>query len=68
MQDPLLVIALLACAAVGVVLVLGLNSFRKDGAKARSTSNKLMQWRIGLQFLAIVLILLFVFVRGQSGN
>jgi len=66
-QDPLLIIALLACIVVLVILLLGINSFRKgdDGGKQ---SNKFMRWRLIAQFVAVVLIMVFVYVRGQSGG
>ena len=68
MQDPLLIIALLACLAVLVILLLGINSFRKGTADAARESNKYMRWRIIAQFGAVVLIMIFVWVRGQSGG
>ncbi|WP_224816997.1 twin transmembrane helix small protein [Hasllibacter sp. MH4015] len=67
-DDPLLLAGLIACAAVLVVLLLGINSFRRGGTDGSKRSNKLMQWRIGLQFLAIVLLLAFVFFRRQAGG
>ncbi|MEL6952905.1 MAG: twin transmembrane helix small protein [Pseudomonadota bacterium] len=54
---------LLACIAVLVVLLMGINAFRKDGQDNRSRSNRLMQWRIGLQALAVVVILIVVAAR-----
>ncbi len=68
MEDPLLIIALLACLAVLVILLLGINSFRKGTAEAAKESNKFMRWRLIAQFGAVVLIMLFVFVRSQSGG
>ena len=67
-DDPLLLIALLACAVVLVILLLGINAFRKGGVDASKQSNKLMQWRIGAQFVAILLLLAFAFFRGTSGG
>jgi hypothetical protein len=67
-EDPLLIIALLACLAVLVILLLGINSFRKGTAEAAKESNKFMRWRLIAQFGAVVLIMLFVFVRSQSGG
>lgn len=67
-NDPLLIAGLVACAAVAIVLLLGINSFRKGGAEGAKQSNKFMQWRIGLQFLAILLLLAFVYFRRQSGG
>ncbi|ABD53467.1 twin transmembrane helix small protein [Jannaschia sp. CCS1] len=67
-DDPLLIAGLVACVAVLVILLLGINSFRKGGADGAKTSNKLMQWRLGAQFLAILLLLAFVYFRRQSGG
>lgn len=50
----------LAVLAVGVVLVLGLwNMMRGNNP---NLSQRLMRWRVGLQFLAIVLIMLTVYL------
>lgn len=68
MQDPLLIIALLACLAVLGILLMGINSFRKGTAEAAKESNKYMWWRLIAQFGAVVLIMVLVFVRGQSGG
>lgn len=67
-DDPLLIIALVACAIVLIILLLGINAFRKGGLEGSKQSNKLMQWRIGAQFVAILLILAFVYVRGRAGS
>jgi hypothetical protein len=68
LNDPLLIIALLACAAVLVILLMGINSFRRCGDYARQNSNKFMRWRLIAQFIAVALILAFVYVRRQSGG
>jgi uncharacterized membrane protein affecting hemolysin expression len=67
-EDPLLIIALLACGVVLVVLLLGINSFRRGGEYAQKNSNKFMRWRLIAQFIAVLLILAFVYVRRQSGG
>ncbi|MBF9059693.1 twin transmembrane helix small protein [Rhodobacterales bacterium HKCCSP123] len=68
MEDPLLIIALLACLAVLVILLLGINSFRKGTAEAAKESNRYMRWRLIAQFGAVVLIMVFVFLRSQTGG
>ncbi len=68
MEDPLLIIALVACLGVLVILLLGINAFRKGGAEGAKQSNKFMRWRLIAQFVAVVLIMVFVWVRGQSGG
>ena len=68
LSDPLLIIALLACLAVLVILLMGVNSFRRGGEYARQNSNKFMRWRLIAQFIAIVLVLAFIYVRRQTGG
>lgn len=61
--DPLFIIAALVMLAVVVVLVRGITLFGKGGVEAAKKSNRMMQWRLGLQFLAVVLILFFFWMR-----
>ena len=67
MGDPLFVLILLACLAVVVVLMLGLGGFASGGAFNKRNSNKLMRLRILAQFIAVVLIVLYVFLRNTGG-
>lgn len=60
MQAVLYYLTMVAVAAVFVVLLLGLWSLSRG--KSPNLSQKLMRWRVGLQFVAIVLIMLFVYV------
>jgi hypothetical protein len=50
----------LAIGAVAVVLVLGLYNMLRGGSP--NLSQKLMRWRVVLQFIAIVIIMLTVWV------
>jgi cytochrome b subunit of formate dehydrogenase len=50
-----------AVVAVFVVLLAGLWNLTRG--KSPNLSQKLMRWRVGLQFVAIVIIMLFVFVH-----
>jgi hypothetical protein len=52
-------LAAIAMVAVAAILIRGLVNMMKGGSS--TTSNKLMQARVLLQFIAIVLILLAVF-------
>lgn len=61
-----MVILLLAMAAVVVVLVIGIGGFAKGGAFNAKYSNKMMRLRILFQFIAVVLIVLYVFLRGKG--
>lgn len=60
MTGALLVLVPLSLLAVAVVLVLGLRSFMQEGKEARERSNRLMQWRIALQLVAVGVLFLLV--------
>ncbi|MFN3823797.1 MAG: twin transmembrane helix small protein [Pseudorhodobacter sp.] len=66
LSDPLFIIAALACLGVLVILMIGVGGFAKGGDFNRKHANRLMRWRIYAQFGAVVLILLFVFVRRMT--
>ena len=65
--DPLFILILLACLAVVVVLMLRLGGFAKGSGWAKNNSNRLMRYRIAAQFVAVLLILAYVALRG-TGN
>lgn len=67
-QDPLFIVVVLACLAVVAVLMLGLGGFAKGSGWANKNSNKLMRYRIGAQFIAVLLIVLYVFLRQNGGE
>jgi hypoxia induced protein len=67
MDDPLYVIVVLAILSVVVVLVIGLAGFAAGGEFNRKYGNKLMRLRILFQFIAVGLILLYIFMRGTGG-
>lgn len=60
------ILAALFMVAVVIVLIRGLANMMKGGSG--NTSNKLMQARVFLQFIALVLILLAVYFNRQSGG
>jgi preprotein translocase subunit SecG len=66
-DDPLFIVVLLAVLAVVVVLMIGLGGFAGGGAFNKKNSNKLMRYRIIAQFIAVLLILGFVWLRGDAG-
>ncbi len=52
-----------AVGAVATVLLLGLVNMLRQGPANRSQT--LMRWRVGLQFLAIVIIVIVLWTRGH---
>jgi len=63
LSDPLFIVAAIACLGVLIILMIGIGGFAKGGDFNRKHANRIMRWRIYAQFGAVVLILLFVFVR-----
>ncbi|MGJ8547080.1 MAG: twin transmembrane helix small protein [Sulfitobacter sp.] len=67
MSDPFLILLIVAVAAVAIVLIMGLGSFAEGGKFNKRNSNKLMRLRILAQFIAVVLIVVYVwFIKGTS--
>jgi hypothetical protein len=58
------ILAILVMVAVVIVLIRGLVNMMRGGSG--NTSNKLMQMRVLLQFIALVLILLAVYFNRGS--
>lgn len=65
-KDPLFIVVAIACLVVLGILLTGIGGFAKGGDFNRKHANKIMRWRIYAQFIAIGLILLFVFIRGKG--
>ncbi len=63
-RDPLFIIVILAMAAVAIILMIGIGGFGRGGEFNRKYANKLMRLRIFAQFIAVLLILLFVYFAG----
>ncbi len=62
-EDPLFLLVAVAVLIVLGILLLGIGSFGKGGDFNRKYANKIMRYRIGAQFVAVVLILTFVYFR-----
>jgi len=62
-SDPLFIVVVVAVAAVAIILLTGIGGFAKGGDFNKKHANRVMRWRIYAQAVAIVLILLFVWIR-----
>jgi hypothetical protein len=65
-RDPLFIIAAIACLAVVAVLLVGIGGFARGGAFNRKYANKIMRLRLLAQFIAVVLIVVFVWLAGRG--
>ncbi|MFA3919091.1 twin transmembrane helix small protein [Ruegeria hyattellae] len=67
MDSLLLGILGLAMAAVVVVLMIGIGGFAKGGEFNAKHGNKMMRLRLLFQFIAVCLVVLYVYLRNQGG-
>lgn len=66
MQDPLFLIAAAAAFVVVIILMLGIGGFAKGGEFNRKHANRLMRYRVIGQAVAVILLLLFAYLRSTS--
>lgn len=55
------VFSIILLAVVGIVLILGIGTLFKGGNTSKKYSNKLMQLRVLLQFIAIIVLVSFAY-------
>ena len=55
------ILAVILLITVGIVLILGIGTLFKGGETSKKYSNKLMQLRVLLQFLAIIALVCFAY-------
>ena len=55
------ILSIVLLIAVGIVLILGIGTLFKGGSASKKYSNKLMQLRVLLQFVAIILLVVFAY-------
>jgi hypothetical protein len=55
------ILSIVFLLAVGIVLILGIGTLFKGGNTSKKYSNKLMQLRVLLQFIAIILLIVFAY-------
>ena len=63
LNDPLFIVAAVAVLVVLAILLTGIGGFAKGGDFNRKHANRIMWYRIYAQAIAVVVILIFVFVR-----
>ena len=55
------IISIILLIAVGLVLILGIGTLFKGGETSKKYSNKLMQLRVLLQFIAVIVLVIFAY-------
>ncbi|MCA1243052.1 twin transmembrane helix small protein [Stappia stellulata] len=64
MTDVLRMLIPVAVGAVAVVLMMGLWNMMRGGSSSRSQT--LMRWRVGLQFLAVVIVMALLYLTTST--
>lgn len=67
-QDPLFVVATIAAFVVLIILMIGIGGFARGGEFNRKYANRLMRYRIIAQAAAVILILVFAWLRSRGGQ
>ena len=67
-NDPIFILAVLAAFGTLIILMIGIGGFAKGGEFNRKHSNRLMRYRIIAQAVAVILIVVFAYLRGTGGN
>ena len=55
------ILSIVLLMAVGIVLLLGIGTLFKGGNTSKKYANKLMQLRVLLQFIAIIILIIFAY-------
>jgi len=55
------IISIILLVVVGIVLILGIGTLFKGGETSKKYSNKLMQLRVLIQFIAIIVLVSFAY-------
>ena len=55
------ILSIVLLLTVGIVLILGIGTLFKVGETSKKYSNTLMQWRVLLQFIAIIVLVVFAY-------
>ena len=62
------IFAIMLLIVVAVVLILGIGTLFKGGETSKKYSNKLMQFRVLFQFIAIIVLVCFAYFLNHITN
>ncbi|MEK9795152.1 MAG: twin transmembrane helix small protein [Alphaproteobacteria bacterium] len=66
-MNVIAILLAIALAAVVLVLIVGVIGMARGSAFNEKYGNKMMRLRVGLQALAVILVVLFVLAASQNG-
>lgn len=65
-DDPLFYVIALGCLAVLIILMFGIGGFAKGGEFNKKHGNRLMRMRVIAQFVVVLLLVGFVWLRSNG--
>ena len=68
LSDPMFLLAAGASLGVLVILMIGIGGLAKGGEFNKKHANRLMRYRLAAQFVAVLLIVGFAYMRSKGGN
>ena len=66
LKDPMFLLSAVLTLAVAAILIFGIGSFAKGGEFNRRNGNRIMRWRLYAQFIAVILIVGFAWLRSKG--
>ena len=67
-SDPMTALVIIAVLVVLGILMVGIGGFAKGGEFNRKHANRVMRYRLIAQAVAVALVLLLVWMRGNGGS
>ena len=66
LNDPLFILAAVLSLIVLGILLFGVGSVARGGEFNKRNANKIMRWRLGAQFVAVIVIVAFAYLRHRG--
>ncbi len=66
LKDPMFLLATVLVLIVAGILIFGIGSFAKGGDFNKRNGNRLMRWRLYAQFIAVIAIAGFAWLRSKG--
>jgi Hypoxia induced protein conserved region len=66
LKDPVFLVATVLVLIVAGILAFGISSFAKGGEFNKRNGNRIMRWRLYAQFVAVIVIVGFAWLRSKG--
>jgi hypothetical protein len=66
LKDPVFLVATVLVLIVAGILIFGISSFAKGGDFNKRNGNRIMRWRLYAQFVAVIVIVGFAWLRSRG--